>query len=221
MHHKIHLKEFLLLSIIIVFLVFSAKFGNGIDFRQILEIFKNNPILAAVFYLLYYIVSSMVITLPIVPIWPIVLLIFPFWLAFALSWTGTVIGAAIDFFLARKFGKPFATKMMGEKLFEEIKHLIDVSDQKTFILVRLFGNNYFDPISYIAGLSHMPFKKYILTTICTSGLWLFAMLSLINHMGGLDNIKGILTIMGVYGGFILIGTIIWELFHRSHVSAPK
>lgn len=221
MHHKTHLKEFVLLSIIIIFLLISAKLSGNIDFRQILEIFKNNPILAAVFYLLYYTVSSMVITLPIVPLWPIVLLIFPFWVAFALSWIGTIIGAAVDFLLARKFGKSFATKMMGGKLFEEIKHLIDVSDQKTFILIRLLGNNYFDPISYIAGLSRMPFKKYILTTICTSGLWLFAMLSLINRMGGLDNMKGILTIMGVYGGFILVGTIIWELFHRSHVSPPK
>ncbi len=216
MHHRHHLKEFLILAIIIFILVISARFGNSINFGGIIEFLKQNTLLGAVIYVIYAILSVVIITLPIVPLWPVSLFIYPFWVAFILSLFGQVLGSSTNFFLARKFGGPFVSKMMGKKLFNEIEHFINIDNPKTFFIIRLLGSNYFDPISYIAGLSKMSFKTFLIITTVTSGIWLGGMLYLINRLGGIENIKGLLSIMGIYGGFILVGTVIWEIFHRHH-----
>ncbi|OGG07166.1 hypothetical protein A2872_04015 [Candidatus Gottesmanbacteria bacterium RIFCSPHIGHO2_01_FULL_42_12] len=216
MHHRHHLKEFLILAIIILILIISARFGNSIGFSGVIGFLKENTILGALIYVVYATLSVVIITLPIVPLWPVSLFIYPFWIAFILSLFGQVLGSSINFMLARKFGGPFVSKMMGRKLFSEIEHFIHIDNPRTFFLIRLLGSNYFDPISYIAGLSKMPYKTFFVITTLTSSLWLGGMLYLINRLGGLENMKGLLSIMGIYGGFILVGTIIWEIFHRHH-----
>jgi uncharacterized membrane protein YdjX (TVP38/TMEM64 family) len=220
-HLRHHLREFIILGIIGVFLLGSAQVGNAIGFERVIELLKTNPVTGAVIYVVYGVISVVIITLPIVPLWPVALFIYSFWIAVLLSLLGNVFGATINFLLARKFGKPLVIKMMGKKLFEEIEHLINVDDRKTFFLMRLFGSNYFDPISYLAGLSKMSFSSFFVITFVTSGIWISGMLYVISRLGGLDNIKGFLSIMGVYGSFILIGTIIWKIFHNRHLKHLK
>ena len=222
MHHfRHHLREFIILAVIVAFLIGTAQIGNAIGFERIIEYLKLNPVTGAIFYVGYGIVSTVIITLPIVPLWPVALFIYAYWIAVILSLAGITLGASINFLLARKFGKPLVIKMMGKKLFDQIEHLINVDDRKTFFFMRLFGNNYFDPISYLAGLSKMSFKSFFFTTIITSGLWLMGMMWIINKMGGLNNIKSLISIMGIYGSFILVGTIVWEIFHNRHLKHLK
>lgn len=216
MHHSHHIKEFVIFSIVIVVLLGSAQLGNSIGFENIIGWLKIHQFFGALIYILYYILSIVIITLPVIPLWPVALFVYPFWIAYILSFTGLILGANINFLLARKLGRPFVLKMMGKKLFSEIEHFINLNNPKVFFLVRLFGSNYFDPISYIAGLSQMSFKSYFFITAFTCGVWLFGMLSLVDRLGGLNNMKSLISIMGIYGGFVLVGTILWELYHKHH-----
>ena len=149
-----------------------------------------------------------------------VLYVYPYPVAVALSLLGMIIGSTVDFWLARRLGHDVVIKMLGRKLYEEIEHLINVEDSKTFLFVRLLGNNYFDPISYLAGLSKMPYGRFIVITSVTSAIWLSVILFVINKFSGLNQASSLFSVMGIYGGVILTGMIIWKFFHSRHFSLP-
>lgn len=77
---------------------------------------------------------------------------------------GQILGATIDFFLARILGRNFVNK----KFPQSVNILNNYSDKlgwQTIFLMRLTPTLSFDLLSYAAGLSSISFTKYILATI--------------------------------------------------------
>jgi len=213
---RLHLKQYIFVTLIVIFLIATGYAGKQIGYERIITLLKEHQLLGMAVYIGYTVLSTVIITLPIVPVWPVALLLYGFWTAVFLSLVGILVGASISFLLARHFGRPLVIKMMGKKVFTEIEHLIHVNNTKTFLLIRLFGNNYFDAVSYIAGLSKLTFRTYIVITSVSSFIWIIFMMVIIQKIGGLENIKSFLTMMGIYGAVILIGTVLWEIFHKHH-----
>lgn len=182
---------------------------------------ESNIVLGMTIYTLYVALSTVIITLPVIPIWPVAIYLYGFWVAMLLTLMGTFLGASICFWIARKYGRPLVVKMMGKKLYKEIEHLAHIDSPKRFFLIRLFANNYFDAISYIAGLSKLSFKSYISITMFIAFLWVVGLFYLIQRAGGLENIKSFLTIMTGYAVLVLICTIVWEVFQKRHHKLNK
>ena len=216
-HLKLHLKQlFAVLAISALLIVVSVSLKNiGMD--RIVIYLKQNLVVGIFIFFIYNVLATVIVTLPSVPLWPFALFLYGFWPATILSISGTIVGAYINFELARKFGKPLVTHMMGKKLYEEIDHLINISNPKMFLFLRIFGNNYFDTISYMAGLSKIPFRSYLLTTALASSGWIFGQMKVIEGLGGIENTKSFIAVMSFYGGVVLIGTLTWEIYHKHHI----
>jgi uncharacterized membrane protein YdjX (TVP38/TMEM64 family) len=213
---KLHIKQFIFLLVLVALLVFTGFLGKQIGYHRVISFIEEQRSFGAIVYVGYTVLSEIILPLPVVPLWPVALFLYGFWPTIFLTLLGSLAGASVTFYLARAFGKPLVIKMLGKKIFWEIEHLINIDNTRTFLLVRFFGNNYFDAISYIAGLSNLPFKKYISITTLGSFSWLFCVLLIMQKLGGIENMKSLVSIMGLYGTLILGGTLIWEMFHKYH-----
>lgn len=190
--------------------------GKQIGYQQVITFIQTEKSLGIPIYVGYGILSVVILPLPIVPLWPVALYLYGFWPAVILTLLGSLGGAAINFLLARTFGRSLVIKMLGKRIFGEIEHLINIDNTKTFLLVRFFGNNYFDAISYVAGLSKLSFSKYMTITTVGSTAWLICILFLMEKLGGIENVKSLVSMLGIYGTLVLVGTLAWDLFHKFH-----
>ncbi len=214
--HRHQLKNVFIVLFAFVLILIVVLVGQRIGLENLVALMKANPAVGLLIYFTYMVVSSVVIPLPVSPLWPVALYIYGFWAGLVVTVAGTTLGAGIAFWLARKYGKPFVKSMVGNKLFSELSHLIEIKSVKALVLVRLLGNNYFDLISYIVGLSKIPFLYYILTTFIISCIWIGIFFVAIQKVGGLQNIESFLSLLGVYSLVMIVGTVIWEIYHRLH-----
>lgn len=147
-----------------LFYVASELKESNIISRQNIELFithyKSISWLAYIFILVVAIMSP-------VPDTPIVLAggyIFGPIVGTFLTILGQILGATIDFYLARILGRGFVTKK-----FPQSTNLLNTYSQElgwqTIFLMRLTPTLSFDLLSYASGLSSISFKRYILATI--------------------------------------------------------
>lgn len=118
-------------------------------------------------WLIYIILLVGAIMSPI-PDAPIVLaggFIFSPYIAVPLTILGQLLGATIDFYLARKLGRNYVNKKFPSavKALNEYSHKLG---WQTVFLMRLTPTLSFDLLSYTAGLSSIRYKSYILATMC-------------------------------------------------------
>lgn len=88
-----------------------------------------------------------------------------------------VIGATINFWIARKWGRPLVSKLAGQSSLEKIDQLSKGYGIITLIALRLLQGGRGDFVSYAYGLTPMKFSTYIIiTTLATipgSILWYY------------------------------------------------
>gem|GEM_PF-707159 len=87
-------------------------------------------------------------------------------LSFVYAVIGMTLGASIAFFIARKFREPVVAKFVPlQQLTIWEKRLSHKTEFFTFLLIRLTTGPIMDFISYIAGLTKISFKKFLLATV--------------------------------------------------------
>ena len=93
--------------------------------------------------------------------------LFGFWLGLLLSFVGVTIGAACAYFIASKLGHDAVFTLFGEK---KVTQLLEQLNSKKGIIVLFVG--YLIPgmpkdlINYVAGLSGIKFRPYIILCMC-------------------------------------------------------
>ncbi|MBC3889207.1 TVP38/TMEM64 family protein [Acetobacterium paludosum] len=80
---------------------------------------------------------------------------------FLLSASGTLIGSAVVFLLAKRFGRPFVLKFVSSKVVEKYDNIEDSKLTIVLFLIFLFPLFPDDMLCFIAGLSTMPFKTFL------------------------------------------------------------
>jgi uncharacterized membrane protein YdjX (TVP38/TMEM64 family) len=80
-----------------------------------------------------------------------------------LSWFSTVLGASLCFLLSKKFGKPFAHKIVGTSI-EKAECFFRKYGLHAMFLVRIMPFVPFDAISYGAPLVGVPFSRFLIAT---------------------------------------------------------
>jgi uncharacterized membrane protein YdjX (TVP38/TMEM64 family) len=85
-------------------------------------------------------------------------------------YVGGLISAAISFYLARKFGRKFVTKMVGEPQMKDIDGFTSDAGLRMLIVTRLLGFSLFDIVSYAFGLTLMRFHTFMLVTAIMSAI---------------------------------------------------
>lgn len=182
---------------------------------QVEDLMRANVIAGSIVYFVYTIVSIVIVPLPVIPLWPLVIHLYGIWLALALTLVATWTGALIAFYLARIYGRPLVIKVVGKPTFSQIEDIVQVHSLKTFLTIRFLVNNYFDSICYVAGLSKLSLKHYIIATGTASSFWLVLLFFWIERAGGLENLTNILVLLTGYAVFVLVGGLAWKYYQKT------
>ncbi|MEL6272728.1 MAG: VTT domain-containing protein [Chloroflexota bacterium] len=91
---------------------------------------------------------------------------------------GAAIGHSLNFWLARRFGRAFVTRLLGERTARIDPYIERLGSVRWLVFSRVFLISAYDFIAYAAGLSRMRFVTFVLVTT------LFSLPSIIIAVGG-------------------------------------
>jgi uncharacterized membrane protein YdjX (TVP38/TMEM64 family) len=92
-------------------------------------------------------------------------LVFGVYWGTVISWVGAMLGAFVSFMISRLFFEAFAKRLLGEK--KSMKYLDRISSKygfKVVLIARLLPFISFDFVSYVAGLSTIKIRSFLLAT---------------------------------------------------------
>ncbi|MBC3804398.1 TVP38/TMEM64 family protein [Acetobacterium fimetarium] len=122
---------------------------------------------------------------------------------FLLSGSGTIIGSSIVFLLSKRFGRPFVLKFASVEVVEKYDHIKESKLNIILFLIFLFPLFPDDMLCFIAGLSAMPFKTFLIIAVLARSPSVF-----INTMVGAgimdDTPTQFIVAVSIYAVFILI-----------------
>lgn len=90
--------------------------------------------------------------------------IFGWWQGAILSWTSSMVGAAVCYFLSRALGRDVVEKLAGQGALAGVESYFEKYGSKTIVVCRLLPFVSFDAISYFAGLSPITFVPFFIAT---------------------------------------------------------
>lgn len=165
MSKKEKLQEIVKVLLVIVVLTLALRWLipaiNSPEFRVLVE--KLGPFgpLVIVFYV---VLSHVFAPLAGTPGLLLGVAAFGFYKTSIYTYLAGLISSTISFYISRRFGRKWVTRLVGKKTMTEIDNFVEVSGTKALILSRVFGFSLFDVISYAAGLTKIDFKKYFSIT---------------------------------------------------------
>lgn len=87
--------------------------------------------------------------------------LFGFWEGFAYVLIGDMLGACLNFWIARLFRLKAVVKLAGKKALKQIDETTQhVGGWRALLVARLLLSGLYDFISYAAGLSNIPFRQF-------------------------------------------------------------
>jgi uncharacterized membrane protein YdjX (TVP38/TMEM64 family) len=84
--------------------------------------------------------------------------------AMGLLYGSCLLSAALNFWIARLYGRNLVEKLVGEKSLRRIDELSQINERTLLISSRILGYSFFDLISYAVGLTTISFKRYFAYT---------------------------------------------------------
>lgn len=85
------------------------------------------------------------------------------------GFAGALLGACLAFFLARRFGQPLVSRIVGQEKIAAVEERFGLHQEKRLTMIiflfRLVPFVSFDVISYLAGLSRLSFGKFLLASV--------------------------------------------------------
>ena len=132
------------------------------------------------------------------------LALYGFWPTFIFYYLGnTVIAPIINFWIARKWGRPAVVKLSGKVAMKQIDQIVKMVGVKALVILRFFGGILFDSISYAVGLTNIGFKMFLFLTMTLPIPGMVLCLYLI-HKGLISNpvYLAIIVIWGYLAGVI-------------------
>lgn len=208
----------LIKMVIVSGLFFWLLFYLGSEAKEanfLTQVKVQNFILAyGYFSWLAYVGLLLVTIMSPLPDTPVVLaggFIFGPYIAIPLTIIGQILGATVDFYLARRLGRNYVTKKFPNAT-ETLNKYSHRLGWQTIFLMRLTPTLSFDILSYAAGLSIIRYKPYILATLCGM-IPLISISALLGYSAGLHSKIFPVVIIGI--GAIVI-TCIFFVFKKFH-----
>lgn len=90
--------------------------------------------------------------------------IWGWWRGAILSWTSSMVGAAMCFYIARIIGRDIVVKLNSNSAVEHIEKFFDRYGTNAIVIARLLPFIPFDIVSYFAGLTPIGFWKFFIAT---------------------------------------------------------
>ncbi|MBF0447442.1 MAG: VTT domain-containing protein [Magnetococcales bacterium] len=121
-----------------------------------------------VFLTLFLLLSQVLAPLPGAPGILLSLKLYGFDMATLMLMVSSVLSAMINFFLARRYGKPLVQRLLGPERMQTVDRLERADEVTLLLFSRLFGFAFFDLVSYAIGLTNISFGRYMLYTVLFS-----------------------------------------------------
>lgn len=160
---KLKLKTEIILVFFVLFSFALYILGKQIPKETIADFIKSTGPWAPIVYIFIHQISFVF-----APISGLPFLIAGFYLfgktVVIYSYFVQIIGSAINFAIAKKWGRPIVEKMAGKHALEKIDSLSDQYGKLTLFALRLLQGGVGDFVSYAYGLTPMKFLTYISIT---------------------------------------------------------
>jgi uncharacterized membrane protein YdjX (TVP38/TMEM64 family) len=130
---------------------------------------------------------------------------FGFWEAWPLLYLGNIIGTTLVFFLARRFGAPLFEAHVPPRVRQRYDQKLQ---ERPFLLWLAYAVPLLpvDVLSILAGLSHMPARRFFLTAF-TGYISYTAIVAYVGD--SLSHFIGVTNAISVLGGIFFIGLLWW------------
>lgn len=168
----------LILIIIIVLCLLSyffipsvkAAINNAIsilssaDVNKVVEYIRSFGVYAYVISFLLMVFQSLAAPIPAFLITFANAIIFGWWKGAILSWTSSMVGAVLCFYIARILGRDAVVKLTSNESINTIEKYFETYGAKTILVCRLLPFVSFDVVSYFAGLTSISLPSFLLAT---------------------------------------------------------
>jgi uncharacterized membrane protein YdjX (TVP38/TMEM64 family) len=91
--------------------------------------------------------------------------VYGFWLAVPLLLVCWLASALLAYWLAERFGRPLARRLVGARRLERAEELMDKGGAATLLSLRLIPLIPYNAICYAAGITRVPLVRYAWTTV--------------------------------------------------------
>lgn len=127
-----------------------------------------------------------------------------FW-GFALTWLGVLVGGALSFAISRLFGRRFVAHSAR---LEGLDRYVAEHGAIVIFLLRLVPLISFDATSYAAGLTGIPFRRFLIATALGAAPGTFAFV----YLGTASPGPGLYAVLG---GLALLATAAYAYYRRA------
>lgn len=165
-------KKKIILGIILLILIpltfYLIQKRTNIEADQIKEFIRSFGILGPLVFMILNSVFIVFAPLTSFPLWVASLALYGFWQTLCYVWISFNVGAVVNFWIARRWGRPVVSKLVGKKGVEKVDEITEVIGLQVLLIIRLIGGASSDYVAYAAGLTNMKFKPYFLVTLLAS-----------------------------------------------------
>ncbi|MDR0879216.1 MAG: TVP38/TMEM64 family protein [Clostridioides sp.] len=162
----------LIAAILIYFFVPSVKAQinkitvilSSVDVEGVVEYIRSFGIWSWVVSFMLMIFQSLAAPIPAFLITFANAAVFGWWQGAILSWTSSMVGAMICFYIANVLGRDIVEKLTTKTAIESVDVFFEKYGKHTILICRLLPFVSFDIVSYAAGLTSMSFSSFIIAT---------------------------------------------------------
>lgn len=149
----------LLLTIWII--IHAWRMGLFTNQEKLANYLHSTGIWAPLVFIMIQIIQTVIQIIPGALTCPAGAMIFGMWRGFLLNFIGIMIGSVINFFLARRFGRPLVLALVGEKLYNRYVGALNTQGfKRIFAFGMFFPVSPADALTMLAGLSNLSFKTF-------------------------------------------------------------
>lgn len=140
------------------------KLFSTMSVDKVVEYIRSYGIYAAIISFLLMMFQSLAAPLPAFLITFANAAVFGWWQGAILSWTSSMAGAALCFYIAKVLGRGAVEKITSKFALESVDGFFERYGKHTILICRLLPFVSFDYVSYAAGLTSMKFIPFFIAT---------------------------------------------------------
>ena len=188
----------------------SVLMSGNID--KVVSYIRSYGNIAAVVSFLLMVLQSIISPIPAFLITFANAMIFGWWKGAILSFTSSMVGAVLCFYIARVFGRDIVVKFTSNSALNEIEKYFDKYGSKTILICRLLPFVSFDLVSYFAGLTSMTLVSFLVAT----GIGQLPATIIYSYVGGMltGGVKLFVTALLLIFALSILVMIIKQIFNE-------
>lgn len=154
--------------LVIAGLLLLQRITYRFDAEEIKAFVRSFGILGPAVLMILMILTIIISPLASLPFWLASIALYGNWQTCLFIFISNSVGVAVNFLIAKHWGRPVVAKLVGKKGVEKIDNVTEIIGLKMLFIARLFGGASADYVSYAAGLTAMEFRPYLLISVFVS-----------------------------------------------------